>query len=591
MAAGARWLTAVAAISVLLAAADTYVVVLALTSIIGDVGIPIDRLQQAAPIVSGFLLGYVAVLPLLGRLSDVYGRRPVFLGCLTVFALGSMITGSGHDLTVVVTGRTLQGLGGGGLVPVTLALVADLWPRGGRGVPLGAVGAAQEIGSVLGPLYGALIITVSTWRTIFWINVPLVVIIGAAFMVLHRRVVRSDGGAVRDGRFDIVAGLLVGIGALAMVAAIIAPAALVDDDTTGSLFIPLAGRGWWITAPIWVIAVSMLIAVLARSAWPSRATRPLIPIRGLPELARRADWLGALLLAGCLGMVVIAFAAADPSVRALSPEAWLLLPMAFVFGALFLLRERRCRDPLIPLAALSDRAAWGALLTNMAIGAALIAALVDIPILARETAFPGSQIGAAFVLLRLLITVPPGALLGGLLCERVGYRMTTAAGMLLSAAMFAVMTRWTATTLTEPLLGVGWLHSSDLVLGACGLGFGAAIAPVNASMLGAVRSSLHGMASALVVVARSVGMLVGLSLLTVIGLRSFYAAASALPSPLRLCPETPTRCPAYDTLVTGAVVGELHTIFLGAALCAAAAALVAAATLRRRGDAPRHSGR
>src|SRR5919108_1608702 len=75
----ARWRLGFACAAVLLAAADTYVVVLALPSIMRDVGLSLDQLQQAAPIVSGFLLGYVVVMPLLGRLSDLYGRRPVFI--------------------------------------------------------------------------------------------------------------------------------------------------------------------------------------------------------------------------------------------------------------------------------------------------------------------------------------------------------------------------------------------------------------------------------------------------------------------------------------------------------------------------------
>src|SRR3981081_1262293 len=118
----------VASAAVLLAAADTYVVVLALPSIMRDVGLSLDQLQEAAPIVSGFLCGYVVVLPLLGRLSDLYGRRPVLLGCLAVFALGSAVTASAHGLGVVVAGRTLQGLGGGGLVPVYLELAPDTPP-------------------------------------------------------------------------------------------------------------------------------------------------------------------------------------------------------------------------------------------------------------------------------------------------------------------------------------------------------------------------------------------------------------------------------------------------------------------------------
>src|SRR5467141_2211478 len=99
-----RWVLALAAAAVMVAAADTYVVVLALPSIMNDVGIPISQLQQAAPIISGFLLGYVVVLPLLGRLSDLYGRRPVFLGCLAAFAAGSVITASAQGLPLLVAG-------------------------------------------------------------------------------------------------------------------------------------------------------------------------------------------------------------------------------------------------------------------------------------------------------------------------------------------------------------------------------------------------------------------------------------------------------------------------------------------------------
>ena len=112
------WILAIAAAAVLIAAIDTYVIVLALPAIMADVGIGIDQLQAATPIISGFLLGYVVVMPMLGRLSDVYGRRPLLLLCLAVFAAGSLVTASAHDLGSVVAGRALQGLGGGGLVPI-----------------------------------------------------------------------------------------------------------------------------------------------------------------------------------------------------------------------------------------------------------------------------------------------------------------------------------------------------------------------------------------------------------------------------------------------------------------------------------------
>ena len=168
------------------------------------------------------------------------------------------------------------------------------------------------------------------------------------------------------------------------------------------------------------------------------------------------------------------------------------------------------------------------------------------------------------MLLRLLVGVPIGAVAGGWLSQRLGNRVVAGAGMALTAVAFLAMTRWTATTLGDPF-GPGWLHPSDPVLFACGLGFGLAIAPVNASMLASVREQMHGLASALVVVARMIGMLVGISILTAVSLHIFYTTASAAyPSPAVLCPPSPLNCPAYEQDVTAAIVNELRAVFLGA---------------------------
>src|SRR5687767_2987800 len=81
-----------ASLAVLLAAADTYVVVLALPDIMAGVGLDLEELHRASPIISVFLLGYISMLPLVGRLSDLRGRLPVLVGCLLVFAAGSLLT-------------------------------------------------------------------------------------------------------------------------------------------------------------------------------------------------------------------------------------------------------------------------------------------------------------------------------------------------------------------------------------------------------------------------------------------------------------------------------------------------------------------
>src|SRR5437879_5314958 len=161
-----------------LASLDAYVVVTALLPMLKSVNIAVNRPEQATPIITGFLLGYLAIMPIAGGLSDRFGRLRLFAGCLLLFAFGSFLTATAPSLSQLVTGRVLQGAGGGALVPAVLALAADLYPAGDRSPVLGAVSALQEIGSVLGPLWGGLITASSFgWTWIFWINIPIAALI------------------------------------------------------------------------------------------------------------------------------------------------------------------------------------------------------------------------------------------------------------------------------------------------------------------------------------------------------------------------------------------------------------------------------
>ncbi|MDQ6856596.1 MAG: MFS transporter [Candidatus Dormibacteraeota bacterium] len=572
---GARLRLGFASAGVLLGAADTYVVVIALPAIMSSVGVDLAHLQQATPIISGFLVGYVAVLPLLGRLSDLYGRSPVLMGCLLLFAGGSLLTASANTLGAVVVGRALQGAGGGGLVPVTLALVADLWPAQRRGVPLGVVGAVQEFGSVVGPLYGALLTAASTWRAIFYVNMPLAALIAAGI-----RAPRQPNTGTSRLRADTLGRVLALLCAAATVLAVAAPPALADNVTVGTAFTPLLSS-ISPSSPIALVALISALAFVARELTVGATVRPMLPLRDLRAGLRQVDWLGAVLVALVLGCIIVAFASADPQRGVVGDSAPVVLPAAAILAALFVVRELHTAQPLVDLRALRDRAAAGSLITNLAVGAALMAALVDIPVFARATVDPDSQVAAALVLARLLVAVPVGAVLGGLLVGRAGYRLVAGAGMLLTALMFVLMSGWSATALADSLAGVKWLHATDLVLVGCGLGFGLSIVPVTAAILGAVPQRLHGVAASLTVAARMVGMLAGLSLLTAIGLHRFYSVQAMLPDPARLCPTSPLNCAAYNTLATGAAVDELHVIFIGAAVCALIAAVTAAALLRR----------
>src|SRR3954466_13085102 len=259
-----------ATLAVLVTAADTYVCVLALPDILTGVGIGIDQLQRATPIIGGFLLGYTATLPLLGRLADLRGRLPVLVGCLLLFSLGSLLTPTAVSLGPAVAGRGLQGIGAGGLVPATLALVADRWPPERRSLPLGVVGAVQEAGAVLGPLAGAAVLAVADWRAIFWLNLLLGLGLAVGALVAAKARVPDPIGLV-----------LAAVGFLALALQLAAPAALAEDVTLGLLYVPLVDAVPASTPLVLVVVVAAVALVLRSLAAPERA---VLPLRGLRTL-------------------------------------------------------------------------------------------------------------------------------------------------------------------------------------------------------------------------------------------------------------------------------------------------------------------
>ncbi|MDQ6772597.1 MAG: MFS transporter, partial [Candidatus Dormibacteraeota bacterium] len=109
-----------------------------LPQMLASVDLPIDHIEAAAPIVTGFLGGYVVAMPLLGAYSDARGRMPVYALAMAAFGTGSVLTAVSTSLPILVAARAVQGLGGGAMVPLALALAADLYPAGARGPALGA---------------------------------------------------------------------------------------------------------------------------------------------------------------------------------------------------------------------------------------------------------------------------------------------------------------------------------------------------------------------------------------------------------------------------------------------------------------------
>ena len=500
-----------------LAALDTYVVVTLLPRMMTDLGLPIDRIERATPIITGFLLGYIVTMPLLGSVSDAHGRGRVYLISLAAFALGSLLTATAGLASVpseeiaglpwLVAGRVLQGLGGGAMVPVALALAADLYPVGARALPLGVISALQETGSVLGPLYGATLTAVAgaaSWRLVFIVNLPLVALCAAAYLGVRRAA--------------------------------------------------------------------------------SSAAAPVAPRADGPGV----DWVGGALLGLGLGLAVVALYPDDPSTRAVSA---LFVPLgisAVIVLVVYAVQQARGSRTLIPARLWRSRVFLGANLTNLLVGAGLMVALVDVPILARGVYGLG-QLDGALLLARFMVAIPVGALAGGWLSPRLGYRSTALVGLLASAAAFTLMSRWGADELGHRLVG---LRAVDLTLALCGLGFGVVIAPVASAILDRADSSEHGLASSLVVLARTIGMLLGLSTLTAFGLHRFYQLLREGP-PLNL-PAGASLAQATAALqarVTSALVAEYHEIFLLAAAVCAAAAVVALLTFEGGRPDRRREGR
>ena len=190
---------------VFFAADDQTVVVTIIPRMMTDLNVGVTELNQVSWTITGYLLGYVAVMPVMGRLSDIFGRRNIYIMGMLIFMFGSVgtaMTASMYWLTdsetlrnsyfhgpldyivnatttvewVVVT-RIIQSIGAGALVPVSIAMVADIYPTGKRAMAMGLIGAAAEMGAVVGPVWGGMVTKFLDWQWVFWLNLPVAIIV------------------------------------------------------------------------------------------------------------------------------------------------------------------------------------------------------------------------------------------------------------------------------------------------------------------------------------------------------------------------------------------------------------------------------
>ena len=189
-------------VTLLLAALDQTIVSTALPRIVSDLG----GLSSYSWVFTAYLLATTVTVPLYGKLGDRYGRRPLFLVSIAIFLVGSALCGLAQNMTELVAFRAVQGLGAGGLFPLTLATVGELIPPRDRGRYQGLIGAVFAAASIIGPAVGGFIVDNASWRWVFYVNLPvgglaLVVILLTMPKVATRREHSIDwlGAAVLAG--------------------------------------------------------------------------------------------------------------------------------------------------------------------------------------------------------------------------------------------------------------------------------------------------------------------------------------------------------------------------------------------------------
>jgi EmrB/QacA subfamily drug resistance transporter len=240
-------------LALLLASLDQTIVSTALPTIVGDLG----GISKLSWVVTAYLLASTVVGPLYGKLGDLYGRKVVLQSAIVIFLAGSVLCGISQNMAELIVFRAIQGLGGGGLIVVTIAAIGDIVPPRDRGRYQGLFGAVFGVSTVIGPLLGGFFVDNLSWRWIFYVNVPIgliaLAVIAAAF---HARTDRTKHTV------DYLGAVLLAGGLSAIV-----------------LYTSLGGTTYgWGSAQLIALVVAGLVLLAAFVFVEARAAEPILPL-------------------------------------------------------------------------------------------------------------------------------------------------------------------------------------------------------------------------------------------------------------------------------------------------------------------------
>ncbi|MDT0682663.1 MDR family MFS transporter [Roseicyclus sp. F158] len=244
---------AAVALSLLFASLGQTIVSTALPIIAADLG-GIDNLTW---LITAYLLASTVAAPVSGKLGDLFGRKAVMQGAIAIFVVGAVIAGLAPSMGVLIAGRAVQGLGGGSLIVVSMAVVGDVLPPRDRGKAQGILGAVFGVSTVLGPLIGGFLVEALSWHWIFFVNMP----VGALAFVVIAAALETPAPGIRP-RIDYA-------GAASLAAFL---SAIVLIANMGGSAVP------WVSgtmALLLAIAVGALVGFVAAER---RASQPILPL-------------------------------------------------------------------------------------------------------------------------------------------------------------------------------------------------------------------------------------------------------------------------------------------------------------------------